>query len=216
MYCIVLREVLEVIDLGVCITPCFDFRPHYARCTNMAMRTVGFISRFARHFRNIDTLKLLYVALVRPHVEYASIIWSPRHAKFIKSIESVQHRFLRFASRTLGNPMDRIDHDYRPALASLKLTTLENRRHIADMIFLYKIINGLISCPDLLTLVSFNAPVRNLRSRPLFVSRLPRYRFYACDPINRAMSIANQYFGGVDPFMGSLYSFRMLLYRRVN
>ena len=120
----------------------------------MAMRTVGFISKFARHFRNIDTLKLLYVALVRPHVEYASIISSPRHAKFIKSIERVQHRFLRFASRTLGNPMDRTDHHYRPALASLKLATLEDRRHIAD-ICLYKIINGHISCPDLLGLSLF-------------------------------------------------------------
>lgn len=86
---VVLREVFEVIDLGVCIIPCFDFGPHYACCTNMAMRTVGFISRFARHFRNIETLKLLYVALVRTHVEYASIIWSLRHAKFVKSIERV-------------------------------------------------------------------------------------------------------------------------------
>ena len=213
---IVLREVNEVNDLGVCITPCFDFRPHYERCINMAMRTVGFISRFARHFRNIETVKLLYVALDRPHVEYASVIWSPRHAKFIKSIERVQHRFLRFASRILGNPMDRTDHDYQPALATLKLVTLEERRHIADAIFLYKIINGLISCPDLLALVKYNAPVRNLRSRPLFVSGLPKYRYYAIDPVNRAMSIVNQYFSGLDPFLGSLESFRSQLYMSVN
>ena len=94
---VVLREVHEVIDLGVCITPCFDFRPHYTRCINKAMRAVGFISRFARHFKKIETLRLLYVALVRPHVEYASIIWSPRHAKYIRAIESVQHKFFRFA-----------------------------------------------------------------------------------------------------------------------
>ena len=69
---------------------------------------------------------------------------------------------MRFASRTLGNPMDREDHDYCPALASFNLTTLEDRRRVADMIFLYKIINGLISCPDLLSLVMFNDPVRSL------------------------------------------------------
>ena len=213
---VVLREVFEIIDLGVCITPCFDFRPHYARCTNTAMRTVGFISRFARHFRNVETLRLLYVALVRPHVEYASIIWSPRHTKFVKSIERVQHRFLRFASRTLGYPMDRMDHDYRPALASFKLTTLEDCRRISDMLFLYKIINGLISCPDLLFLVMLNAPVKSLRSRPLFVARPPKYRYYACDSVNRAMIIANQYFTGINPFVGSLNSFRSELFRSVN
>ena len=107
---VVLREVHEVIDLGVCITPCFDFRPHYTRCVKKAMRAVGFISRFARQFKKIETLRLLYVALVRPHVEYASIIWSPRHTKYIRAIESVQHKFLRFALRTQGNPMDRTDH----------------------------------------------------------------------------------------------------------
>ena len=210
---VVLREVHEVTDLGVSIAPCLDFRPHYSRCITNAMRTVGFISRFARHFRNIDTLKLLYVALVRPQVEYASIIWSPRNAKYIKSIESVQHRFLRFALRILGNPMDRYDHDYRPAILSLGLDTLEDRRRIADALFLYKITNGIISSPYLLSLVKFNAPVKSLRSRPLFVTSLPKYRFYACDSVNRAMCIVNQYYSSTDPFLGSLSSYRMSLHR---
>ena len=115
----------------------------------------------------------------------------------------------------MGNPMDRTDHDYRPVLASFNLTTLEDHRHIADMIFLYKIVNGLISCPNLLALVMFNAPVRYLRSRPLFSSSIPNYRYYAYDPVNRAMSIANQFFSGLDPFLGSLNSFRTQLCRLV-
>lgn len=170
---VTLNEVSEVTDLGVCTAPCLDFRPHYARCTNKAMRTLGFISRFAKHFRDKQSLKLLYVALVRTHVEYASIIWSPRHAKYIKSIERVQHKFLRFALRVLGSPMGRDDHDYHPALAYFNITTLEDRRRSADMIFLYKVINGHINCSDLLASVTFNAPQRHMRSRPLFVSRVP-------------------------------------------
>ena len=210
-----LGEVSEVIDLGVCITPCFDFRPHYLRCTSKAMRALGFISRFARHFRNSESLKLLYFALVRPHVEYASIIWSPKHTKFIKSIERVQHKFLRFASRILGNPMDWNDHDYDPVLVSLRMVTLQERRCFADFIFLYKVIRGHIDCPDLLALVAFNAPVRGMRSRPLFVARVPKYRHYTVDPINRAMIIANCNFNGIDPFQCSLTSVRTILYRTV-
>ena len=112
--------------------------------------------------------------------------------------------------------MYRADHDYGSALASLNVATLEDRGHIADMIFLYKIINSQISCLDLLALVTFNAPVRNLRSRPLFVSSLPKYQYYTIDPINRGMSIANQYFGGIVPFLGSLNSVRTLQQRHVN
>ena len=84
-----LNEVSEVVDLGISITSCFDFRNQYMRCTCKALRTLGFISRFARHFRNIDAIKLLYFALVRPHVEYASVIWNPRHGKYISLIERV-------------------------------------------------------------------------------------------------------------------------------
>ena len=209
------RDVTEVIDLGVCITPCFDFRSHYVHCTGIALRALDFISRFAKHFRNRESLKLLYAAFVRPHVEYASVICSPRLAKYIKSIERVQHKFLRFATRILENPMNRVDHDYGPVLASFKLVTLERRRRVADAIFLFKIINHHISCPDLLALVSLNAPVRDMRSRPLFVVTLPKYRHYTIDLINRAMSIMNSEFNCVDPFQGSLISVRSLLYKSV-
>ena len=100
-------------------------------------------------------------------------------------------------------------------LHRLKMITLEERRHIADIIFLYKIINDHISCPDLLALVTLNAPARNMRSRPLFVARLPKYRYYAIDPINRAMCSMNRDFSCVDPFLGSLTSVRTLLYKIV-
>ena len=180
------------------------------------MRTLGFIARFARHFRNKEFLRLPYVALVRPHVEYASAIWSPRHTKYSNSIERVQHKFLRFALRSLGNPLDRDDHEYYPVLTLFNIATLDDRRHIADMIFLFKVINGLIDCPDLFGVVAYNVPVRHMRTRPLFRSSFPKYHYYAVDPIDRAMSIANGYFSGVDPFRASLNSFRTSLYMYVN
>lgn len=45
------RSSILVIDLGVCITPCFDFRPHYARCTNTAMRTSRFYLQVCQKFQ---------------------------------------------------------------------------------------------------------------------------------------------------------------------
>ena len=61
-----LTEVAEVSDLGVVFTAGLDFRNHYRNISCKAMKTLGFIARFAKHFRRIRTLKLLYVALVRP------------------------------------------------------------------------------------------------------------------------------------------------------
>ena len=101
---IVLNDV-QVTDLGVIITPGLDFMKHYTRISSKACKTLGAIVRFAKGFKNKETLKLLYIALVRPHLEYASVIWNPRHLKYNQLLERVQHRFLRFAARVLGNPM---------------------------------------------------------------------------------------------------------------
>ena len=54
-----------------------------------------------------------------------------------------------------------------------------------------------------------------MRSRPLFVSRVPQYQYYTVNPLDRAMSAANQYFHCIDPFIGSLNSFLSSLNRHV-
>ena len=129
-------------DLGVTFETGLDFRNHYRDIACKAMKTLGFIARFAKHFRRLKSLKLLYVALVRPQVEYASGIWNPRHMVYISLIERVQHKFCRLAMRATGSPMRIFDHDYGPALQKLGLTTLSDRRVCSDILFLYKLIRG--------------------------------------------------------------------------
>ena len=41
-------------------------------------------------FSKQDTLLKLYKSLIRPHLEFASAVWSPHLAKDIKTIEDVQ------------------------------------------------------------------------------------------------------------------------------
>ena len=87
---------------------------------------------------------------------------------------------------------------------------------IADMVFLYKIINSLLNCSDLVELVTYNAPVRQMRKKPLFVHKPALYLSYTMDPINRAMQYANLQFDEVDPFIGPLSSFRARLFSHLN
>ena len=100
-----LTEVDEIKDLGVTFVSGLDFRNHYRNISCRAMKTLGFIARYAKHFKRTESLKLLYVALVRPLIEYASVIWSPKHIVSSRLLESVQHSFCRLAMRAIGSPM---------------------------------------------------------------------------------------------------------------
>ena len=52
------------------------------------------IAQIKNSFTYFDSslVKLLYVSLVRPHLEYAVSVWNPYLRKDIDKIESVQHR----------------------------------------------------------------------------------------------------------------------------
>ena len=76
----------------------------------------------------------LYKSLVRPHLEYASPVWSPYLKKYKKAIENVQKRATRMIP-TLRNL------NYTERLRNLGLPSLEYRRERADMIQVFKMTN---------------------------------------------------------------------------
>lgn len=95
-------------------------------------------------------------------------------------------------------PMSRLDHDYSSQMQCLNIQTLENRRVVADLFFLFKVIHGYTSIA-LTSLVNFNAPARSVRApiipfRPSFFSS----RFSLTDPIGRICTSANNYSDSFD------------------
>ena len=101
--------------------------------------TANKVLRYIRHtFQHIDEqmFLLLYKAMVRPHLEYASCTWSP-HLKYnIDSIERVQRR----ATKIIPS----LRHlSYTDRLKKLNLETLEYRRKRADLLETYRILNGI-------------------------------------------------------------------------
>jgi len=97
-------------------------------------------------------LLCLYKSLVRPNLEYCSPAWSPKYVKDKELLERVQHRFTRLFKELR-------ELDYTERLQRLGLWTLEEWRNRADIIEVYKIVNGLSTLPAS-TFFEFRADTR--------------------------------------------------------
>ena len=129
-----LEAVCEEKDLGVTIDMKLSFSKHVTNQINKANRILGAIKHT---FANIDSdiFKALYKSIVRPHLEYATVIWSPKFKKDKDALEQVQRRATR-----LVNGLSHLSYSDR--LRSLNLPTLEFRRKRSDIIETFKILKG--------------------------------------------------------------------------
>jgi len=58
---------------------------------------LGFINRSTNNFKNLYTrLKTLFFSLVRSHLEFGFVVWSPIYSSYIEAIEKVQYKCLKF------------------------------------------------------------------------------------------------------------------------
>lgn len=124
-------------DLGVQVDSELTFSKHIECQVNKANKLVGLIRR---SFSYIDkeSMRQLFTALVRPHLEFANVIWSPRFQKDIKLIEKVQRRATKVVPG-LKNMK------YEQRLRAMNLPSLKYRRKRGDLIEAYKLTHGLYS-----------------------------------------------------------------------
>ena len=67
-------------DLGVTIDKNLSFREHISTKINLANRNLGIIFRTFTYL-DPEMFLNLYKSLVRPHLEYATVIWSPMYRR---------------------------------------------------------------------------------------------------------------------------------------
>ncbi len=144
----ILSEVNQCRDLGLVVDNSLQFTNHIDKIVVKAHRWANLILR-PRCFqsRNRESLLAGFKTYVRSIVEYNSVVWSPHIIKDIEAVEKVQRRFTKRLPG-LSNLA------YCQRLAKLNMDSLELRRIRADLIFMYKIVFGIIDldCEDFVVL----------------------------------------------------------------
>ena len=92
-------------------------------------------SRPNQKILSITNFKLLYKSLIRPILEYCTVIWFPLYKTDSQEIEKVQRR----ASKLVPTLKDL---SYPERLKTLNLTTLAYRRNRTDMLQVYRLQNN--------------------------------------------------------------------------
>jgi hypothetical protein len=80
-----------------------------------------------------------YKSLVRPSVEYASSVWDPYHQNNRQRLEMVQQRAARYVTNSHHNTSS-----VSSMIEDLSWKSLEDRRKIARLTMMYKLVNGLV------------------------------------------------------------------------
>ena len=75
-----IEKVANEKDFGVIIDNKLTFRDHITSKVNLANRNLGIIFRTFT-FLDTEIFLYLYKSLVRPHLEYATVVWSPLYKK---------------------------------------------------------------------------------------------------------------------------------------
>ena len=175
-----LAEVKTQKDLGVIIGDNLKVSDQCTQACNRANRLLGLMRR-TMSSRDPVIMTRLYKSLVRPHLEYCSVAWSPYYKKDKEQIERVQHRVTR-----LSASLRQIDYPER--LKRLNLWSLEERRNRADLIELFKMCHGL-SATKLDTFFTRVVDARTrghtLNLKKTYCGSEARYHFFSNRVVNR-------------------------------
>ena len=120
-------------DLGVFIDSELTFEEHVIKKSAIANALVGQIRR-GFSYLDCQTFRRIYIAFVRPHLEYGQSIWSPFSKKLIRKLENVQIRATKLVDGLSKLP-------YNERLQRIGIPTLVFRRKRGDLIQMFKHFN---------------------------------------------------------------------------
>ena len=136
----ILQQVADNPYLGLQISNDLKWHTHICNISKKAATTLGFLQRNLRKCSQ-DCRKTAYISLIRSTLEYGATVWDSHYKTDIARLERLQHRAARF-----------ITQDYKSKdpgcvtsmLHRLELPSLEERRRQLRLIFMFKVVEGLV------------------------------------------------------------------------
>jgi hypothetical protein len=133
---ICLDKVSNFMDLGVIVSDDLTWDEHINNCTSRANKRLGMIKRCIG-YKCSEMVKLkCYTSMVRPLVEYNTVVWSCNTKKILSKVESLQRRATKFI-------LNDFNADYKTRLNMCGLLPLCLRRQFLDCVFTYNSLMGL-------------------------------------------------------------------------
>lgn len=141
-----LQGTAEERDLGVWMSNTGKPSSHVAHVVSKANQLLGLIRRTFTYM-DCSLMKQLFTSIIRPHLEYANVVWHPYLKKEIEMVEAVQHRATRMVPG-----MAKLSYEER--LRKMDLPTLVYRRNRGDAIEAFKYLKGSyrVDCSEMLPL----------------------------------------------------------------
>ena len=137
----ILQQVSSNPYLGLTISEDLTWKTHINNISKKANSTLGFIRRNPEKTVLLNVRKLAYISLVRSTLEYGSVVWDPYTQQDINAIEKVQRQAARFITKDYRS---RESGCVTSMLDRLNLPTLQQRREIDRLVYMFKIVGGTV------------------------------------------------------------------------
>ena len=126
-----IERVREFNFLGLTIDENLNWHAHIQKISNKIAKTIGVLNRLKRHVP-IYVLRMLYNALILPHIQYSILCWGYKGNRVIK----LQRRAIRVITRSKYNAHT------DPLFKTLNLLKFEDILKINGLRIYYKLVNG--------------------------------------------------------------------------
>lgn len=161
-------------DLGVSVEKNLLWNRQVSEQSSKANKLLGYIKRSTIHIHNQEVKRTMYLALVRPHLGYATQVWAPQSIELIRYAERIQRRATKFI---LGLPFA-CDVDYTTRLKILRLLPICYWHELLDMVLFFKITHQLVDVHP-----SLHPVIRTTRSTRSSTSSSPKYIVPKCKTV---------------------------------
>ena len=132
-----LKCVDRIHFLGLILDNKFTWKYHIDHIYKKVCRTIGLITK-ARIILDIDSIVMLYNAIVKPYFIYCNIIWGNTFTTYLKKLEKLQKKILRVMTSSEYN-----SHT-GPLFYKLKLMTIKDLYEYSSGIYIYKSVHRLL------------------------------------------------------------------------